>query len=175
MMSAFEQIWASWRREYIEQLVSDENRGAEVPEDECVLCGVLSLRHDDPDRLVHVGSSSAVVLNAYPYTNGHVMVLPFRHVERMSDLEAAERAELFELIDRSVAAIELAYSPDGVNFGANVGRGSGAGIPGHLHVHALPRWEGDTNFMTTIASTRVIPESPDVTLERLRAAFDELA
>ena len=174
-MSAFEQLWASWRRDYIEQLAHDKGRSADDSEAACVLCGVLSLRHDDPDQLVHVGAAAAVVLNAYPYTNGHVMVLPFRHVERMSDLEPNERAELFELIDRSVAAIELAYSPDGINFGANVGRGSGAGIPGHLHVHALPRWEGDTNFMTTIASTRVIPESPDVSLGRLRAAFDALA
>ena len=92
-------------------------------------------------------------------------------VERMAELERDERAELFDLLDRTIAAIEAVYAPDGINFGANLGRGAGAGIPGHLHMHALPRWAGDTNFMTTIAGARVIPESLSDTRDKLRAAL----
>jgi ATP adenylyltransferase len=167
-VSGLERLWATWRQEYITGLTTDTSR----PIDGCVLCGVLDLRHEHAEQLVHAGEHAAVILNAYPYTSGHVMVLPYQHRARLTDLDSDVRTELFDLTHRAVAAIERAYSPHGVNFGANLGRGSGAGIPDHLHVHVLPRWEGDTNFMTTVAETRVMPEDLDTTLSRLRDAFE---
>jgi len=163
-----ERLWATWRSDY----VADPARRADG-ETDCVLCGVLDLRHEHPDELIAIGETAAVVVNAYPYTSGHVMVLPYRHVARLADLELEERRELFDLLDATVAAVEATYGPDGVNFGANLGRGAGAGIPGHLHVHVLPRWVGDTNFMTTISGVRVVPESLADTRDRLRAALEE--
>ena len=160
-----ERIWATWRGDYVAGLEA-------VPVgDQCVLCEVLDLRHDHPEQLVYVGDHAAVILNAYPYTSGHVMVLPYEHHARLADLESQAAAELFDLVRRAVDAIELAYKPDGVNFGANLGKAAGAGIPGHVHVHALPRWLGDTNFMTTVAGTRVVPEELSHTLARLQSTF----
>ena len=166
MTDRLEQLWASWRGEYVTGVAGRAN-----PVGGCILCGVLDVRHEHPDRLVHVGERAGVVLNAFPYTSGHVMVLPFGHHARLAELDTATKSEVFDLVDRSVAAIEVAYSPHGVNFGANLGEGSGAGIPEHLHIHVLPRWTGDTNFMTTIGGARVIPEDLDSTLGRLRDAF----
>jgi ATP adenylyltransferase len=99
------------------------------------------------------------------------MVLPYDHVATFDDLTETARLEMFDLVVRAIAAIESSYTPDGVNMGANLGRGAGAGIPDHLHLHVLPRWDGDTNFMTTVGGVRVLPESLDSTLERLRAGF----
>jgi ATP adenylyltransferase len=99
------------------------------------------------------------------------MVLPYDHVATFDDLKADARLEVFDLVMRAITAIENAYTPDGVNMGANLGKGAGAGIPDHLHVHVVPRWDGDTNFMTTVGGVRVLPESLDSTLERLRSAF----
>ena len=113
-----------------------------------------------------------MILNAYPYNTGHVMVLPYAHVANFEDLDVDCRQELFDLVSRSISAIERAYAPDGINMGANLGQGAGAGIPDHLHVHVLPRWDSDTNFMTTVSGTRVLPESLESTLERLRDAFE---
>ena len=110
--------------------------------------------------------------NAYPYNTGHVMVLPYAHAANFGDLDGDCRQELFDLVSRSISAIEKSYVPDGINMGANLGQGAGAGIPDHLHVHVLPRWDGDTNFMTTVSGTRVLPESLESTLERLRDAFE---
>ena len=163
---SLDQLWAAWRGAYVED--PEARRPASG---ECVLCGVLEVARADPGTAVHVGDSCSVVLNAYPYTSGHVMVLPHLHVPRLGDLPVEVKTELFDLVDRSVAAIEAAYQPHGMNFGANLGHGSGAGIPDHLHVHALPRWEGDTNFMTSVGATRVMPEGLEESLARLQAAF----
>lgn len=160
-----ERLWAGWRAQYVSDL------GDERPADRCVLCGVLDQRHEHPTSLVHVGALAAVVLNKYPYTTGHVMVLPYDHHARLADLSKDARTEVLDLVAKTVEVIEMVYRPDGVNFGANLGRGAGAGIPDHLHVHVLPRWDGDTNFMTTVAGLRVIPEDPDTTLDKLRAGF----
>jgi ATP adenylyltransferase len=162
-------MWATWRGEYVAAIAGQGS--ADTGANSCVLCGVLELRHTEPDQLVHVGERAAVILNAYPYTSGHVMVLPYDHRARLADLDGDTRAELFDLVARAVAALETAYGPDGVNFGANLGKGAGAGIPDHLHVHALPRWIGDTNFMTTVGGTRVMPEDLEATLARLQANF----
>jgi len=160
--------WAGWRHEYINEAVA---HGGDVG-DGSLFERILAA--DVPDReayIVHRGALVSALLNAYPYTSGHVLVMPNRAVPGLGDLTDEEEVALWRAVRHAVQAIEAAYSPEGINVGVNLGRGSGAGIPDHLHVHCLPRWSGDTNFMTAIAETRVIPEPLDVTWERLRDAW----
>jgi ATP adenylyltransferase len=110
-------------------------------------------------------------MNAYPYASGHVLVLPLRHVGPMAELTEPESAELWSATREAVATIEKAFEPDGLNMGANLGRAAGAGLPGHLHLHVLPRWSGDTNFMTSVAETRVLPETLQLSWKRLTDAW----
>jgi ATP adenylyltransferase len=155
-----ERIWAGWRNEYV--------TGGDVYDDaECVLCRVI----EDGTYVVWRDDLVAVILNAFPYTSGHVMVLPVRHVGDVEDVSREEVGAVWSSVANSVRALKSAYSPDGLNMGANLGRVAGAGIPGHFHVHVLPRWSGDTNFMTTVAEARVMPESLDATLEKLKNAW----
>jgi ATP adenylyltransferase len=126
---------------------------------------------DESNYIVHRGKHCIVILNAYPYTSGHCMVMPVRHVGTLVDLNADEATELWSLVTHASAALGSAYAPEGINVGANLGRAAGAGIPGHLHVHLVPRWNGDTNFMTAIAETRVVPESLASSWRKLRAAW----
>ena len=118
-----------------------------------------------------MGTTTYAVLNAYPYASGHLMVVPIRHVGSLGGLTDEEGAELWSALRRSVAALEAALGPEGINLGANLGRAAGAGIPRHLHLHAVPRWLGDTNFMTAVAGTRVLPETLAVTWQRLHEAW----
>ncbi|MGH9101492.1 MAG: HIT family protein [Acidimicrobiales bacterium] len=142
------------------------------PAPACVFCEILaSGERDEATHVLWRGDRAAVVLNAYPYAPGHVMAMPLRHVASFEDLGPSESQELWQAVVSSVAAIRSAYRPGGLNVGANLGRPAGAGIPGHLHMHVLPRWAGDTNFMTTVAETRVLPEPLDVSWRRLRAAW----
>jgi len=152
-----ERLWAGWRNEYV--------TGADVHDDAaCVLCRVI----EDGTYVVWRDDLVAVILNAFPYTSGHVMVLPVRHVGDVEDVGREEVGAVWAAVANSVRALKAGYSPDGLNMGANLGRVAGAGIPGHFHVHVLPRWNGDTNFMTSVAETRVMPESLDATLENLK-------
>lgn len=163
---AIERLWAGWRSDY----VRDGARGA--ADDGCVMCRLADAPDDDEALVVARGEHGFVVLNAYPYTSGHLMVVLVRHEAELEHLPPAEAAEIMGLLQWSVAAIKRAYRPDGVNVGMNLGAAAGAGVPGHLHVHVLPRWHADTNFMTAIAETRVIPESLEATLERVRSVWD---
>lgn len=156
-----ERLWAGWRGEYITSAQDLEG---------CVLCRVLEAP-DDEAYVVWRGKFSAAVLNAYPYTSGHVMVLPTRHTGEPEGLAVEESAELWQGLTRAIRAVKAAYDPEGLNLGANIGESAGAGVPGHFHLHVLPRWEGDTNFMTTIAETRVLPEALGVTYDRIKAAW----
>lgn len=192
---SFEHLWAGWRAGYVAS-VSDGGSGeipGVIPGDEgpvpstaaeapagaatddsttCVFCRIAA--SSEPDEVRHVvwsGASTMVLLNAYPYSSGHLLVLPRRHVGALEDLEAGESAELWSATQRAVVALKAAYGPDGLNIGANLGRAAGAGIPTHLHLHVLPRWLGDTNFMTTVASVRVMPEALADTWRRLRKAW----
>lgn len=160
-------LWAGWRGDYVRGVLAPNQAVGGQPDDGCVLCRVL----DEGSAVVWRGRHTAVILNAYPYTSGHVMVLPLVHVRELEDLEGEPLTELWATVTASVRSIKTAYRPEGLNVGANLGRAAGAGLPGHVHVHVLPRWEGDSNFMTSVAETRVMPEDPAVTLERLRAAW----
>ena len=175
---SLEQLWAGWRAGYVASVTTprsedelDASPSATV-EEPCVFCSIIASKVDDEARgVVHDAALSIALLNAYPYTSGHLLVLPRRHVGNLEDLDEYESVELWKTTRDSVQAITGAYLPDGINFGANLGRAAGAGIPGHLHLHVLPRWLGDTNFMTTVASTRVMPEDLRQSWAKLRASW----
>lgn len=177
---SLETLWAGWRSDYVNSVgtVPQESPGPveeHGPADDparCVFCRIAASGPPSADNgVLWVGSETFVVLNAYPYASGHLMVLPLRHVGSIGDLTADEGAELWSATRLAVSALETALAPEGINLGANLGQAAGAGIPRHLHMHAVPRWLGDTNFMTAVAGTRVLPETLAVTWERLRAAW----
>ena len=156
-----ERIFAPWRMDYI--------RG-EKPAG-CVLCPD-SARGDE--LVVCEGKSSYIMVNRYPYTGGHLMVVPYRHLHRLSDLVPEEREELFTFTDLSIRVLTEAKKPDGFNIGMNLGKAAGAGIDDHLHIHVVPRWGGDTNFMSVIGEVRIIPEDVAGTARELRPYFTKL-
>jgi ATP adenylyltransferase len=167
--TGLEQLWAGWRRDYVVSTTDAERRGAD---DGCVFCRIAASGPPSEQNLVVWRSAlSYAVLNAYPYASGHLLVMPVRHVGELGELSSEESSDLWLGTERAVSAINAAYDPDGVNLGANLGRAAGAGIPSHLHMHVLPRWSGDTNFMTAVAGVRVMPESLQAGWERLHAAW----
>ncbi|MDQ3898404.1 MAG: HIT domain-containing protein [Actinomycetota bacterium] len=160
---SLERLWAGWRSEYVEGAATAEG---------CVFCRILaSDESDEATYVVRRDERCAVVLNAYPYTSGHLMVMPLRHVAELEELEPDEALGLWRELADAVRALKAAYAPDGLNVGANLGRSAGAGIPGHFHMHCVPRWNGDTNFMTTLAETRTLPEALPATYEKIRKAW----
>lgn len=152
--------FAPWRMAYIK---GEKRTG-------CVFCKDEA-REDD--LLLWEGASCLVMLNRYPYNNGHLMVMPSRHVANLEDLTGEERKELFDLLDRSVRILREVLRPEGFNIGINLGRAAGAGVEDHLHVHVVPRWSGDTNSMTVIGEIRVIPDSLHGTRDELKPLFDK--
>ena len=159
-----ERLWAGWRASYIET-VADGPAGGE-----CLFCRLASA--DDAVALILDRNELAyAVLNAYPYTSGHLMVSPVRHEGALEALDHDEAVALITMTQCATEAVQKAYRPEGINVGINLGRAAGAGVPGHLHVHVLPRWTGDTNFMTSVAETRVLPEALSRSRERLRSAW----
>jgi ATP adenylyltransferase len=157
-----ERLWAPWRLEYVAG--ASEATG-------CIFCEKPAAGNDDQALIAHRGTHAYVLLNLYPYTSGHLMVAPYRHLAEPGDLDADERAELWELFDQSLAALRDVMAPHGFNAGLNLGRVAGAGVEGHLHLHVVPRWNGDTNFMPVLADIRVIPEHLSRTLEKVRGAW----
>lgn len=158
-----ERLWAGWRSVYIAGV--SEVRSVEG---DCLFCGLLDL--DDASGLILERTGlTFTVMNAYPYTSGHIMVAPTAHAADLAGLDPETAAALMHATQRACAAVDGAYHPQGMNVGLNLGLAGGAGVPGHLHMHALPRWNGDTNFMTSIAEARVLPESLRDSYERLRA------
>jgi ATP adenylyltransferase len=155
-------LWTPWRYQYI--------TGQGKP-DRCIFCAAGESTDDRGYLVVHRGTHAYVILNRYPYTSGHVMVVPYLHVATMLDLPDDALAEMMRLARDSERHLRKVYRPQGLNFGMNLGESAGAGIAGHLHLHALPRWTGDTNFMTVVGETRVLPEDLEITWERLREAF----
>jgi ATP adenylyltransferase len=171
---SLEQLWSGWRSAYVtgvvDARVEEPLRGE--PDGRSIFERILqSGLPDDETYVVHRGASCAVVLNIYPYTNGHVMVLPQRAVPDLADLTDGEHAELWALVRVTAAALREAFRCEGLNIGMNLGEAGGAGVPDHLHVHVLPRWAGDTNFMTTAANTRVLPVPLAESWQRLRAVW----
>jgi ATP adenylyltransferase len=144
-----EQIWAPWRLEYVQH--ADEA-------DECVFCRAAGLPEDEPELVIHRGEVAFVLLNKFPYASGHLMVAPYRHGSAFDDLEEAEALETHRLAVEGIEALRTIFAPEGFNVGWNLGRVAGAGIVDHGHLHVVPRWNGDTNFMPVLADIKVIPE-----------------
>ncbi len=163
-----ERFASFWREQYVEEASARERRGED---DGCVFCRLLTLGVSNDSGVIAVTELSFVCLNAYPYGSGHVLVLPQRHVAGLDELSDDEADDLFRTVRRTVRALVRAYEPDGENVGFNLGRAGGAGLPSHLHAHALPRWNGDTNFMSSIAETRVLPESLSSTWSKVHDAW----
>ena len=157
-------LWTPWRYQYISQAIAGK-------QPDCIFCDAGARSDDEVTLVVHRGVSCFAILNRYPYTSGHLMIVPYAHVAELSLCEAATLTEMMRLAQRLEAALKALYEPDGMNFGMNLGRAAGAGITGHLHLHGLPRWIGDTNFMTVTGETRVHPEELSVTYERMKKAL----
>jgi ATP adenylyltransferase len=153
-----ETIFAPWRMDYIKGEKSDG----------CVFCK-CSVRCDD--YIMYEGKTAYVMMNRYPYVNGHLMIIPQRHVGNIEDLTQEERKDIFDLLEMSVKVMKEAMNPDGFNIGVNIGKAAGAGIEEHFHVHVIPRWEGDTNFMSVVTNVRVIPEAVATTAANLAPLF----
>jgi len=158
-------LWTPWRYRYI------AHAGEET---QCVFCAAANPRADDHEMLVvHRARHNYIILNRFPYTSGHVMIVPLQHVATLEDLDGEALAEMMQLAQRTEKRLRYVYRPDGFNLGMNVGKSAGAGITGHIHLHVLPRWYGDANFMTVVSETRVVPEDLETSWQRLRAAFAE--
>jgi ATP adenylyltransferase len=156
-----ERLWTPWRSEYV----------TKADDDGCIFCDHLAERDDEKANILYRGETTFVILNAFPYNTGHLMVAPMRHVGELSELETEERQELFDVMSRSIEVLRDAMNPHGFNTGMNLGRVAGAGLPGHLHVHVVPRWGGDTNFMPIVGQTKVLPELLADTAAKLRPGF----
>lgn len=152
--------------------MSSDTFGTEQETDECFLCAHASAADEAAAHVVHKATHSFVVLNAYPYNTGHVMIAPNRHVGELDALELEERTELMELVTRATVVIKEAMNAQGFNVGINQGVAAGAGVPGHMHVHVVPRWGGDTNFMPVVGETKVLPEMLADTYAKLRPRFE---
>jgi ATP adenylyltransferase len=155
-------IYSPWRLEYV-----TSKKGKD-----CIFCHKPESSDDKKHLIVYRSISSYVILNLYPYNNGHVMVVPFRHVSSLADLKSEEINDLFKTVQLTEKVLRNAYSPEGINIGLNLGKAAGAGIDEHLHVHLVPRWLGDCNFMSVVGGVRVIPEAFEKTFTLLQEQFD---
>ncbi len=159
-------LWTPWRYRYVAEAGKD---------DPCIFCGALAANDDAGRRIVHRGWLNFIILNLYPYTTGHSMIVPYKHVPDLASCDAETLAELMHLAQRLQMALARIYRPEGFNLGMNLGRCAGAGVTGHVHMHVLPRWSGDSSFMTTVAETRLHPEDLDQTYAKLRREFSASA
>lgn len=157
-------LWTPWRYQYIADASKD---------DRCIFCEAIAANDDAKMLVVFRGAKNYVILNRYPYTSGHVMVVPYAHVADLAAADTEVLSEMMQLAQRVKVALEKSYHPQGYNLGMNLGRAAGAGVLGHLHLHVLPRWSGDSNFMTVVGETRVEPEDLTTTYEKLRSALSQ--
>ncbi len=157
-------LWSPWRYQYVT---------AAAPTGGCIFCEKAAAADDAEALVVYRGRRNFVILNLYPYTNGHVMIVPYEHVDTLAGASAEAAAEMMELARRTESILRRLYRPQGINIGMNLGACAGAGVAGHIHMHLLPRWTGDANFMSVIGETRVHIEELSITREKLRAAFAE--
>jgi ATP adenylyltransferase len=157
-------IWAPWRLAYVKDASKDN-------EEDCIFCAKPAQGDDAENLIVHRGDRAFVILNKFPYTNGHLMVAPFDHLARLQEVPPETVAELMRLAQQAMDRLEEVYDPHGYNVGFNQGRVAGAGVEHHIHMHVVPRWGGDTNFMPVIADTRVMPQSLEDSYEALKGGF----
>ena len=160
-----ERLWSPWRSEYVTGAGGDGG---------CIFCDALARGDDVEARILYRGPRTFVILNAFPYNTGHLMIAPQRHAGELHELDGEERPELMEIASRSVQIVRDAMEPHGFNLGMNLGEVAGAGVPGHLHLHVVPRWGGDTNFMPVVGQTKVLPEMLAETDAKLRPHFSNL-
>jgi ATP adenylyltransferase len=158
---ASQRIWAPWRLAYVSSAAKDV-------EEACIFCAKPAADDDEANLIVHRGESAFVLLNLYPYTNGHLMVAPYEHVGRLQDVADETIAEMMALSRQAMNVLEASYQPHGFNVGFNQGRAAGAGVEHHIHMHVVPRWGGDNNFMPVLADTRVMPQTLEQSYETLR-------
>ena len=154
-------IWAPWRMEYIEM----DKAGA------CILCEKPAQDSDAANYILYRGEGNFVIMNIYPYNPGHLMIVPYRHIASLEEMTEGELHEHFDIVSRSVRVLRQVYSPGGFNLGINIGKVAGAGIENHVHTHIVPRWQGDTNFMSVITDVRVLPEALTETYQKLQGKF----
>jgi ATP adenylyltransferase len=166
-----EHLYTPWRYSYITQSSASPENPATPKDSGCFFCSAARAPEDPDGLVVHTAGHHLVMLNLHPYSNGHLMIAPFEHESSPQESAPEARAELWPLVLKCHRVLQEAYSPDGFNFGMNLGRQAGAGVPGHFHFHLVPRWAGDTNFMTVVAEVRLIPEDLRHARERLRALF----
>ena len=160
-----QRLWSPWRSKYIAS-------GVDAREEGCVFCRIAAdPQRDESNFVLHRGPHAFVLLNLYPYITGHMMIVPYLHTSELDSVPKEITDEMMDLAKRSQTALREVYSPSGFNLGMNLGSAAGAGIADHIHIHVLPRWSGDTNFMTTVGESRVIPEALEVTYSRLIANF----
>ena len=152
-------LWTPWRYAYVS--TAEKTTG-------CVFCHAVNAGDDEKYLIAHRGKYCFVILNAYPYTPGHVMVVPYAHLDELRKLPTEAAHEMIELSQRMETALRELYHPDGINLGMNIGKAAGAGIAGHIHMHVLPRWVADANFLSVVGETRILPETLDVTWKRMR-------
>ena len=157
-------IWSPWRMKYIEKTEKEEG---------CVFCNAQAKEDNALNLIAFRGQLAFVILNLYPYTSGHLMVVPFEHVATLEELNSSTRAEMMELTSQCMTVLRKIYNPQAFNMGANIGEAAGAGVPGHVHIHIVPRWGGDTNFMSALGETRVLPESLEDTYKRVCEGFSK--
>jgi ATP adenylyltransferase len=162
--SSMKHLWASWRMKYIEH--GSQQNG-------CVFCNAMTEQDGIENLIVMRGKHAFVILNKYPYTSGHLMVTSFEHKPSLVDLMSSTRAEMMELVTQFMTILGTIYNPEGFNIGVNIGKAAGAGVLGHIHIHLVPRWNGDTNFMSAIAETRVLPETLEETYRRIRETWEQ--
>ena len=165
-------IFTPWRYVY----VSGADKANDTPNDranQCVFCAASRLGNDKAAWIVHRGVYCFVILNAFPYTSGHVMVVPYEHLDQLHKLSSKAAQEMMELTQKLEGILRELYHPDGLNLGMNVGKAAGAGVAGHIHMHVLPRWVADANFMSVIGETRVLPEDLETTYSRIQQVFSK--
>ena len=158
-------LWAPWRLSYIEKPSKDGG-------DRCIFVDLPAENDDRKNTILYRGEHAFVLLNAYPYTSGHLMIAPYRHTAELTELGDDALLEINQLLGRTVGWLRKAYKPEGFNIGVNLGSAAGAGIPSHIHWHVVPRWNGDTSYMTTVGDVRVLPQSLEDTYDRIRAIID---
>jgi ATP adenylyltransferase len=159
-----EHIWSPWRYKYIASAGREEG---------CVFCRIEQEHRDAENYLVHRAELNFVILNLFPYTSGHLMIVPYQHQASLAGIDRATTTEMIELAKRAQTALAAEYHPDGFNIGMNLGRGAGAGVADHLHLHVVPRWSGDANFVSIVGETRVLPEDLASTHQKLKKHFDK--